>query len=100
MGIQKTKENISSLELETDHMKPFLFLRIALYSFTVQQFRQAVINSGNTSFFGIIPTESFKVKQSSRFEKFIREKKWNELPAKAIGDLWIPLGYEWDIPLF
>lgn len=28
--------------------------------------------------FGIIPTESFKVKQSSRFEKFIREKK-NEM---------------------
>lgn len=51
MGIQKNKENISSLELETDHMKPFLFLRIALYSFTVQQFRQAVINSGNTSSF-------------------------------------------------
>lgn len=56
-------------------MKPFLFLRIALYYCAVQQFRQAVTNSGDTSSLGIIPTESFKVKQSSRFEKFIRGKK-------------------------
>lgn len=33
--------------------------------------------------FGIIPTESFKVKQSSRFEKFIWEKKMKWITSKG-----------------